>query len=268
MMANEERQGTLERLTEKGVFLSGTWYGYSNYLKGDRLLEAHIGCPVTVLVHEYKDKLYIDKVKAIGEKIPGYKPPEAPRKGFQGGGGGWRVSPEELELKVATESRIRRERALEFAMTLRERGLSIDEISPDALKLEAFFGRGLLPEAAPSLPRKKPALSSVPAAESSVPPRAGATPVPAQKAADPSDKAGKNETAPAVRNSARIPTRAVSALYNQAMRARVVKDWKDYEALIRKALGRDMKDVYDQSAEELAKVQAVLQAKLGQSKVA
>jgi hypothetical protein len=258
MMANEERQGTLERLTEKGVVLSGTWFGYSNYLKGDRLTEAHVGCPVTVLVHVYKDKLYINRVVSIGEKIPGWKPPEAPRKGFPGGGGGWRTSPEELELKVATEARIRRERALEFAMTLRERGLKIDEISPEALKLEAFFRVGNLPESAISPRRETPRLTSVPAAPSSAP----------EKAGDPPSEAGKKEDSSAPEKPARVPTRAVSSLYNQAMRARVVKDWKDYEALIRKALGRDMKDVYDQSAEDLANVQAAIQARLVQSRVA
>jgi hypothetical protein len=267
-MANEGRQGTLERLTEKGVVLSGTWFGYSHYLKGDRLTEAHVGCPVTVLVHEYKEKFYIDKVTSIGEKIPGWKPPEAPKKGFQGGGGGWRTSPEELGLKVATESRLRRERALEFAMTLKERGLKIEEISPLALAFEAYFGKGVLPEAAPSPKRKAPAEKPIPAAPSSVPKEAGAKPAASEQAGDPPDKVAKKESSPAPRNPARVPPRAVSALYNQAMRARVVKDWKDYEALIRKTLGPDTKDVYDQNLQDLARVQAAIQARVGQSRVA
>jgi hypothetical protein len=267
-MSLESQEGIVDRLTEKGVVLSGTWFGFSKHLKGPRLTEAHLGHKVTVHFHKYDDRNYIDVVQAVGEKVPGWKPPERSNFGSRGGGGGWRTSPEELELKVATEARIRRERALEFAMTLRERGLSLGEISPEALKLEAFFGTGRMPETATS--RKSEVLSPTPvvAATSPVPAKAEKPPVSSGIAAVPAQKAECKEGSTAHARPSRVATRAVSALYNQAMKARVVKDWKDYEALIRKALGRDAKDAYDQSPEDLKRVQLAIEARLAQPRVA
>ena len=91
-MSLEEQEGVVDRLTEKGVVLSGTWFGFSKHLKGPRLTEAHLGHKVTVSFHTYMERPYIDIVRAIGEKLPGRKPSENPKSGSWGGGGR-RLSP-------------------------------------------------------------------------------------------------------------------------------------------------------------------------------
>ena len=69
-MSLEEREGVVDRLTEKGVVLGGTWFGFSKHLKGPSLTEAHLGHKVTVLFHTYMERPYIDVVKAIGLEHP------------------------------------------------------------------------------------------------------------------------------------------------------------------------------------------------------
>ena len=70
-MSLEVQEGVVDRLTEKGVVLGGTWFGFSKHLKGPQLTETHLGHKVTVLFHTYMERPYIDVVKAIGEKVPG-----------------------------------------------------------------------------------------------------------------------------------------------------------------------------------------------------
>src|SRR5438045_258306 len=124
LMNLEERQGTLERLTEKGVVLSGTWFGYSKYLKEEPLGEAHLGCPITVLAHSFNEKLYVDRIVSIGAKMPGWNPPVPSAKGFFGGAGR-RMSPEEIDLKKAERLQIARSVAIDRAILLVEKGLTI-----------------------------------------------------------------------------------------------------------------------------------------------
>ena len=111
-MSLEEQEGVVDRLTEKGVVVGGTWFGFSMHLKGPRLTEAHLGHKVTVLFHTYMERPYIDVVKAIGEKVPGWKPPESPKNGSWGGQGR-RISPEEIALKREDGVRIARSVAVQ-----------------------------------------------------------------------------------------------------------------------------------------------------------
>ena len=257
----EERQGTLERLTEKGVVLSGTWFGYSKYLKGEPLGETHLGCPVTVLVHEFNEKLYIDRVKSIGGKIPGWKAPEAPARGFFGGAGR-RMSPEELELKKAERVQIARSVAIDRAIQLVEKGLSIEKIAAQTHAIEEYLKTGVLPRvsqgtgvstlpAAPNRPAEpEPPVSEVPHDPASLPPEP------------------KKNVANRPGRPARLPSKAVNELFNQAKRAGLVEGWSDYEKLIRGVLKVEGKSPYTLTALEFSAVEAFLKPRIAQAKVA
>src|SRR5258706_11694612 len=97
-MSLEEREGTLDQVTEKGILLSGARLSYSKWFEGDRPTEDALGCKIRVVVDAGDKCTFLKKVIQIGDKATGWKPPENSNKGSWGGGGR-RFSPEELELK-------------------------------------------------------------------------------------------------------------------------------------------------------------------------
>lgn len=265
-MNPEERQGTVERLTQKGVFLSGTWYGFSKYLRGESLNEAHVGCPVTVLVHEYKDKLYIDCVKAIGEKDPAFVPPERPQQGASAGwNGGYRkLSPEELELKRDEGVRIARSVAVDRAITMAKEGIPIEKVASLARTVEEYLLKGVLPSApapkkeAPAKDAPEPPPAQSPAQRSThARPESPRPPAP-EKAATPTPDAKPK----------RLPARIVSGLFNEALRGGLVEDWHDFLARIEDILKVKTRNPYHLSVGDFAKVEAVIRSKLGRNTAA
>ncbi len=113
----KELKGIVERLTEKGFVCSGSWVGYSKFFKGTRFSDEHIGQSVTLVVHEYQDRLYADQVTALGDKDPNFTP-SAPQPEARSGGAGFRrLSPEEFELKKLEGPRIARSVGLQWATT-------------------------------------------------------------------------------------------------------------------------------------------------------
>jgi hypothetical protein len=262
-MSLEEQEGVVDRLTEKGVVLSGTWFGFSKHLKGPKLTEAHLGHKVTVLFHTYMERPYIDIVRAIGEKVPGWKPPENPKNGSWGGGGR-RLSPEELALKRDEGVRIARSVAVDRAIALLEKGLRLEKIAPLARVVEGYLLTGSFSGMESAQEKEAPA------------PPVSATPTEVQAQA-PSDRvapaalpAPAKETRSALRGSGlkRPDPKAVNALFNEAKRAGFLSDWSDYLTVCREMLRSHVKSPYGMTVQEFARVEADLRGRLARGKVA
>lgn len=263
-MSLEEQEGVVDRLTEKGVVLSGTWFGFSKHLKGPQLTEAHLGHKVTVFFHTYMERPYIDIVRAIGEKVPGWKPPENPKTGFWGGGGR-RISPEELALKREDGVRIARSVAVDRAIALLEKGLELEKIAPLARMVEGYLLTGSFPQAGNAQVKEAPT------------PPAGATPPQEQQAQAPSESgtpsapptsAKETRSAPKGSGSKRPDPKVVNALFNDAKRAGLLSDWSGYLAVCREMLRSQVKTPYGLSVQEFARVEADLRGRLARGKVA
>ena len=261
-MSLEEREGVVDRLTEKGVVIGGTWFGFSKHLKGPSLTETHLGHKVTVLFHTYMERPYIDVVKAIGEKVPGWKPPENPKSGSWGGQGR-RMSPEEIALKREEGVRIARSVAVDRAISLLKEGIGVDQIAPLAQAVEGYLLSGKFPVAGNSPKQDVP--------------KAPASPLPAAKPApasdDPRGAASASSQDPKARSSAvpktkRPDPKAVNALFNEAKRAGFLSDWGGYVAHCRGILKSQAKSPYGLTALEFTQVESDLRARLGRGKVA
>jgi hypothetical protein len=263
-MSLEEREGVVDRLTEKGVVIGGTWFGFSKHLKGPSLTETHLGHKVTVLFHTYMERPYIDVVKAIGEKVPGWKPPENP-KGGSWMGGGRRFSPEELALKREEGVRIARSVAVDKAIAVVRDGIAVEKIAPLARVIEGYLlsgqfsplgsARELEKPSAPVRPSSAPALA--PAAHDVPPEAPGATKAP---------PSGQEVRSPAAVTRTRRPDpKVVNALFNEAKVAGLVSDWNGYLALCRGVVKSVVKSPYGLTAQEFAQVEVVLRGRLGGS---
>ncbi len=265
-MSLEELKGVVESVTDSGVWLSGTYLGRSKWFEGDWLTPANVGQNVSVVVDVFKDRPYLKRVRALGEKIPGFKPPErANQAPF--GGGGRRISPEELELKRAERIQIARSVAIDRAITMTERGISIEKIAPVASIVEGYLLSGRFSFEA-SVPKKEtaPGIASQesrrespaadPSSEKAVPPAAPSVKKPSAQVAAPSAR------------PKRLESQRVNALFNEAKRAHLVADWKDYESFIRGVLAVEVKTAYHLSVEDFAKIESYIRARLAEAKVA
>ena len=262
-MSLEEREGIVDRLTEKGVVLGGTWFGFSKHLKGPRLTESHLGHKATVLFHTYMERPYIDVVKAIGEKAPGWKPPEN-QKGGSWGGGGRRFSPEEVALKREEGVRIARSVAVDRAIAIARDGIAVEKIAPLAQVIEGYLLSGKFPplETAPEKVLPVGSKPHSPAAPASLPP----------DDPDGSGHAAPSEKDPrpsaSVSRSRRPDPKAVNALFNEAKLAGLVGDWSTYLALCRGVVRSQVKSPYGLTTQEFAKVESDLRGRLPRGKVA
>lgn len=274
-MSNETREGIVDQLTDKGIVLDGTRLSYSKWFEGERLTEAVLGCRVKVVVDAGEKCTFLKKVVEIGEKVPGWNPPAAGPGGPWGGGGGRRLSPEELELKRADGIRIARCCAVERAVDMVERGIAVEMIASHARLLEEYFLTGEIPapvskaekrekplEVAAGRPQSPPPspdkVVEVPQKPPSVPP--------APTGGNPSQ--GKPEAPKPPAKPKRLESRAVNALFNEARRGGLIADWKDYVSLIRMALGVEVQDPYHLGLEGFAKVESWVRSRLKASKVA
>lgn len=139
-MALEEREGVLEVATERGIVLSGERLSYSKWFEGKRLGVSALGCKVRILVDVGPKWSFVKRVLWVGEKPPGGTAPA------EGRWPGRRMSPEELELKRAEGVRIARVCAVERAVEMAGRGVSVEEIASRVRLLEEYFLTGKLPE--------------------------------------------------------------------------------------------------------------------------
>lgn len=265
-MSAEVREGVVDRLTPNGVVLGGTRMGYSKWFEGERLTEAALGHTVQVLVDARDHWTFIKKVLFVGGKVPGWPPPrESPSAGPSGGGPWRRISSEELTLKREEGVRIARSVSIDRAITITEKGIPIDRIVPLAHLLEEYLLSGRLPgpEAAARPPEVPPG--------SPLTPESDPVPVSPPSAPPPPEEAAPAEPAPVPPKAARPkkPTsQQVNGLFNEARRAKLVADWKAYEALIRRVLGVEVKSAYHLAPEEFSRVEAFVRSRIGPSKVA
>lgn len=258
-MAIAKREGVLDRVSEKGIVLGGARLSYSKWFEGERPTESDLGSKLTVLVDAGEKCSFLKRVLAIGEKVPGWNPPPAAQSGSWGGAGGRRLSPEELELKKAEGVRIARCCAIERAVDMAERGITVDGIAAHARLLEEYFLTGILPPSAPPGAARKP--EEVPPGKSKAEAPAPMKSTPTAPNGAPSGDKSQSPSPPA--RARRLESRAVNALFNEAKRCGLVAGWQDYESLIRKALGgADLKSAYHLSPEDFAKVESHVRPRL------
>ena len=246
----QELKGIVERLTEKGFVCSGTWVGYSKFYKGTRFTDEHIGCPVTLVVHEYQERLYADRVTALGDKDPNFTASAPEPEARSSSGVFRRLSPEELELKKLEGPRIARSVGLQWATTY---GVQKDLSYVSILALASAFARFVFTgefsvnEASPENETPKSPASKVPATE------------PTQA----SEETDGNVQAP---NSSRWGGKdtktKVNALFNVARAAGIVGNWPKWTKGICQIIGRELGSPYDLTQEEYAEVEAFVQDRL------
>ena len=239
-MPLEERQGVLDRATEKGILLGGVPLTYSKWFQGDRLSEDALGRTVTVLVDRTDKGQFVKKVVSIGEKPAGGTPPAAGPGGGSPPGAAFprRISPEELELKRQERVQIARSVSIDRAIELSAKGLSLERIAPTVKAIEEYLLSGRL--------------------SGGLPPSGDAP-----SASEPSPRE--------VRPSPRPPrplSQAVGALFNEARRAGLVADWKAYADLVRSLPGLGDKDPYTLTADEFARVELHVRKALAEHRVA
>ena len=264
-MSIEEREGVLDQVSEKGILLSGTRLSYSKWFEGDRPTEDALGCQMRVIVDAGEKCTFLKRVLSIGGKSVGWKPPEPGKKGFFGGGGGRRFSPEELELKREEGIRIARSVAIDRAATMVREGITIDKVAPIALAIESYLLTGKLrsdakapsgqapKETAPEeLPTEGPQKVVSSASPESPRPSGPATGTDPSKPAKPK----------------RLAAKVVSSLFNEALRGGLVEDWQDFLSYFESVLKVRVKNPYQVSAEEFGRVEAVVRSKLGRSTAA
>jgi len=262
-MSLEEREGVLDRVTEKGILLSGDRLSYSKWFEGDRPTEDLLGCTIRVVVDVGEKCSFVKKLLRVDGKVPGWKPPVNSDKGSFGGGGR-RLSPEELELKVQEGRRIARCCAAERAVDMAKQGVTVRAIAAEARLLEEYFITGKLPIEA-SAPT-----SGTPVMATPVPPKSTSPAKPAPSENPPSSPAAvpvKTAAVPSTKPK-RLAARMVSSLFNDALRCGLVDDWPDFLAEIERILKVQIKNPYQLEASTFSRVEAVIRSKLGQSSAA
>ena len=258
-MSLEEKEGVLDRVTEKGILLSGARLNYSKWFEGERPREDQLGCKMRVVIDVGDKCSFVKKVLHVDGKAAGWKPPESPEKGSFGGGGR-RLSPEELELKKEEGIRIARSVAIDRAITIVERGLPIEKIAPVAAMVEQYLLKGILPSGIP-----------IPTTEITEKPP---TPI---HASSTSSRTHENSPKGALANEAtpskvskpkKLEARVVNTLFNQALRGGLVGDWYDFIARIEEVLKVKVKSPYHLELSSWALVDTFVRSKLGQSAAA
>jgi len=258
----EERTGTLDQVNEKGILLSGARLSYSKWFEGERPTEDALGCQIRVTVDVGTKCAFLKRVLHVGERAAGWKPTEAPKGGFSGGGGGRRFSPEELELKKEDGVRIARSVAIDRAISMVEKGIQIEKIAPFALAVEAYLLKGDLPQGA------KVALPEIPAEDrTELPPSANQAK--GVQEIQPPKKPQKAEPVPPSRaRSERLRPQAVNSLFNEAVRGGLVKDWKGFVAVVQSALKEKGKSPYQMSPQGFAVVESFVRSRLSRQSAA
>lgn len=261
-MSIAEQDGVLDQVTEKGIILGGNRLSYSKWFEGNRPTEDDLGCKMRVVVDVGTKCSFVKKILQIGDKAAGWKPPEPSNKGFSGGGGGRRFSPEELELEREKGIRIARSVAIDRAISMVEKGITIEKIADLAFAVEAYLLKGELPQDAqaslPEVPAKNGPELPPSASPVKVAPKEGPPPAPAKKDA--------SSAAPA--KPKRLENRAVNLLFNEARKGGLVSDWNDYLVYIQSVLKVDLKSPYHLGVEDFTKVATVIQSKLGRQAAA
>ncbi len=264
-MSIEEREGVLDQVSEKGIILGGTRLSYSKWFEGNRPTEDALGCTMRVVVDAGEKCTFLKKIVRIGGKADGWKPPELSTRGFSGGGGGRRFSPEELDLKRDEGIRIARSVAIDRAITMAKEGISIDTVGPLAQIIEAYVLKGQFPKGTTSSPKEAPE-KRAPEAPPSKGPTQQSIGVHPESSRPPAPVEGAAPAVPA--KPKRLAARVVSGLFNEAMRGGQVTDWRGFLALIRNVLGVEVKDPYHLGVLEFARVESALRTKLGKSSAA
>lgn len=256
-MDKKELKGFVERLTEKGFICAGSWVGYSKFYKGTRFTDEHIGCPVTLVVHEYQDRLYADRVTALGDKDPNFTPSAPPSSEARTSSGSFRrLDPEELELKKLEGPRISRSVALQWATTYGvQKDLSFEGILAlaSAFARFVFTGEVSAHEASPGNETPKSPGSEVPPAE------------PTQASEKTPNDAGTRTDS---RWKGKDTKTKVNDLFNVARAAGIVENWPKWTQGINLILGRELGSPYDLTPDEYAQVEAFVRDRLKVAKVA
>jgi len=263
-MSLEEREGTLDLVSDKGILLSGARLSYSKWFEGERPTQDSVGCKVRVLLDVGDRCSFLKRILAIGEKAVGWKPPEPGKKGFFGGGGGRRFSAEEIQLKVEEGIRIARSVAIDRAITMVERGVTIERIAPLASAVEEYILKGKLPAQA-SAPAEEAPAKVTPQRRAITPPKAASSahPESASPAAPTSEAIPPKPARPK-----RLAAKAVNSLFNEALRGGLVDDWHDFVAKMEEVLKFRVKSPYHIDLALWAKFDTFVRSKLGHSSAA
>lgn len=260
-MSIEERTGTVDRVTDKGILLSGIRLSYSKWFDGDRPTEDLLGCNVRVLVDAGEKCVFLKRILSVEGKAPGWKPPETRERGSWGGGGR-RFSPEELELEREKGVRIARSVAVDRAITMAEKGITLEKIADLTSAVEAYLLKGELPQG------PKASLPEIPEEHRTEPPQS-ASPAMAVQELIPAAKPPKKDAVPAAKAlPKRLAPQSVNALFNEAMRGGLVKDWQGYVAYVQGVLKAKGKTPYQLSPSEFVIVEALVRSRLGHSSAA
>jgi hypothetical protein len=261
----EEREGVLDQVSEKGILLSGSRLSYSKWFEGDRPTEDALGCQMRVIVDAGEKCTFLKRVLSIGGKSLGWKPPEPGKKGFFGGGGGRRFSPEELELKREEGIRIARSVAIDRATTMVREGIPIDKIAPIALAVESYLLTGKLRSDAKA-PSAEARPEVAPERLPSPGPEKVVTTARPESPRIPGPATGTDPATPT--KPKRLAAKVVSGLFNEALRGGLVEDWQDFLSYFESVLKVQVKNPYQLSASEFGRVEAVLRSKLGRNTAA
>jgi hypothetical protein len=263
-MSLEEREGTLDQISDRGILLSGDRLSYSKWFEGERPPQDSVGCKVRVLLDVGEKCSFLKRILAIGDKAVGWKPPEPGKKGFFGGGGGRRFSPEEIQLKVEEGIRIARSVAIDRAITMVERGVTIERIAPLATAIEEYILKGVLPKEAIERLAEAPA-RNIPERTAPAPSKASRSSVPESS---PPAAATSEAISPKPAKPKRLAAKAVNSLFNEALRGGLVDDWHDFMAKMEEVLKIRVKSPYHIDLALWAKFDTFVRSKLGHSSAA
>jgi hypothetical protein len=258
----EEREGILDHCSEKGIILSGARLSYSKWFEGEQPSDDMLGSRIRVIVDAGSKCTFLKRIVHVGQKSYNWKPPEAPKGGFSGGGGGRRFSPEEVDLKREEGVRIARSVAIDRAITMAKEGITIDKVGPLAQVIEEYVLKGMLPPVTTSSQKEAPGKSAP-----EKPPSAN----PVKSAPDespPAAPAKKNGSPTASAKPKRLENRAVNLLFNEAKKGGLVSDWNAYLVVIQNVLKVDLKSPYHLGVEDFTKVATVLRSQLGRQAAA
>lgn len=270
-MGLEEREGTLERVSENGVLLGGERLSYSKWFDGPRLTEEALGCKVRVKVDVGTKCSFVKRILRIGDKVPDWKPSEAPKgagggnpeRGGQGPGGpGRRFSPEEMELKREEGVRIARSVAVDRAITITRDGVAIEKIAPLARLIESYLLSGEFPVLGMPEEGAQPGLKLLPEAGAEAAPLQNVAGKSPQGIPEVSASTKEPRVAPSKARTSRPDPKAVNALFNEAKHAGILADWNAYLEFCRNLLATPLKSLYALGAEDFGRVDAALRQRI------
>lgn len=260
-MSLEEREGSLDQVSDNGILLSGARLSYSKWFEGERPTEDALGRVIRVVVDAGDKCAFLKKVLRIGEKLSGWKRPENP-KGGPWVGGGRRMSPEELVLKREEGIRIARSVAVDKAIAVVRDGIAVEKIAPLARVIEGYLLSGQFSPLGSTREPEKPSTPVRPSSAPALAPAAHDVPSEAPKA----PPSGQEARPPAAGSRTRRPDpKVVNDLFNEAKVAGLVSDWNGYLALCRGVVKSVVKSPYGLTAQEFAQVEVALRGRLGGS---